>query len=92
MYKIWLMTSANVAKNFKDINNINCPTCGRKTLDYLYIGDKKTKIGYLQVWCHHCSNGIHISRVKIPEGAKMLPFDTAKDLNEIVPRYNHITP
>lgn len=92
MYKIWLMTSANIAKNIKDVSNVNCPTCGRKTLDYLYIGDKKTKTGYLQVWCHHCLNGISIDRVRIPEGAKMLPFDTQEDLDEVVPRYNRITP
>ena len=92
MYKIWLVTAANVSKNFKDIQEINCPTCARKTLDYLYIGDKKTRIGYLQVWCHHCLNGIHVSRVKIPEGAKMLSYDTEEDINEKIPRYNQITP
>lgn len=90
MYKLWLMASANIAKNIKDVDNVHCPTCGRKTLDYLYIGDKKTKIGYLHVWCHHCFNGISVSRVKIPEGAKMLSFNTQKDLDEVVPRYNNV--
>jgi len=88
IFQKWL----KIIKDFKNISDMECPHCNKKSLDYLYIGDEETKIGYLQAWCNNCLNGIHISRVKIPDGAKMLPFDTKENLNEIIPTYQKVTP
>lgn len=88
MFQKWL----EVAKDFKSITEEECPYCNEKSLDYLYIGDEETKIGYLQAWCNNCLNGINISRVQIPDGAKRLPFDTKENLNTIIPAYHNVTP
>lgn len=92
MFKKWLMTAGNISKSLNEIGNFECPNCGKKCLDYIYIGNKKTRIGYLQVWCNECLNGINISRTLIPQSAKMLSFDTTEDLNKIIPSYHKITP
>lgn len=39
---------------------LKCPNCEKKGIDYLYIGDEKTKIGYLHIWCNGCKKGIYI--------------------------------
>lgn len=92
MFQKWLITASNISKNLNGINDSECPHCGKKCLDYLYIGDEETRTGYLQVWCDECYNGIYISRTSIPQGAKMLSFDTEEDLNKIIPSYHKVTP
>ncbi len=59
---------------------IKCPNCKKKSIDYLYIGDRKTKIGYLQIWCNECKKGIYVSRVKIPPNMKFVSFEESKDI------------
>lgn len=59
---------------------IKCPNCEKKGIDYLYIGDKETKIGYLQIWCNECKKGIYISRVKIPKNVRVVTFEESKKM------------
>lgn len=92
IFQKWLITARNISKSLDSLSVFECPHCGKKCLDYIYIGDEKTRTGYLQVWCNDCLNGIYISRVTIPQGAKMLTFDTTEDLNKIIPLYHKVTP
>lgn len=53
--------------NFDTANQMKCPSCGEcGRIDYLYIGDRDTRIGYFQLWCNKCLKGIHISRAIAP--------------------------
>lgn len=93
MYKTWLIEVASkISCKECEATEIPCPHCHEKSIDYLYIGDEKTRIGYLQVWCNNCLNGIYISRVGIPEGVKMISFQENVDLDNIIPRYHKLTP
>ena len=47
----WERTILEIVKDFDNINQIKCPSCGKCGMDYIYIGDGDTRIGYLQVWC-----------------------------------------
>lgn len=92
-YNKWLIeVAAKISSKECKANQIICPQCNEKCIDYLYIGDEKTRIGYLQVWCNNCLNGIYISRVVVPDGLKMISFEDDIDLNSIIPYYHKLTP
>ena len=82
--------------NLNELNKFDfliCPYCGKKGVDYLYIGSKIDRIGYLQSWCNFCYHGIYMSRARIPEGAKMIEMkDKTIDINSLIPEYIEITP
>ncbi len=47
---------------FDTANQMKCPSYGEcGGIDYLYIGDRDTRIGYFQLWCNKCLKGVHIS-------------------------------
>lgn len=70
------------------VEKLKCPNCEIKNIDYLYIGDEKTKIGYLHIWCNGCKKGIYISRVKIPEYLKFVSFEESKNME--LPSYDFL--
>lgn len=78
----------NNIENIKQINQIKCPNCGKNGIDYIYIGDEKTRLGYFQVWCNECLKGIYISRVLAPQNAKFITFDD--NLHGIVPNFEFV--
>lgn len=88
MRKEWTNIIHQVANDFDGIYQINCPNCGKNGIKYLYIGDKKTRIGYLQIWCSECLKGIYISRAVAPPNAKFVTFDD--DLKNLVPKYEFV--
>ncbi|MFJ4616599.1 hypothetical protein [Streptomyces sp. NPDC088812] len=46
----------------------SCPHCGENRLEYRYVVDPESRIGYVLLWCGACLHGISVSRVKAPEG------------------------
>lgn len=88
MRKEWIDIIPQIANDFDSIHQIKCPNCGKNGLEYIYIGDKKTKIGYLQIWCNKCLKGIYVSRAVAPPNARFVTYDD--DLKNIVPKYELI--
>ena len=88
MYKNWLKLVSNISENE---NNV-CPNCGSRKIDYQYIGDLATKVGYLDVWCNNCTYGIHVSRVRIPEGVNILSFDDNEGISKRIPNFKQVIP
>ncbi|MBI4852013.1 MAG: hypothetical protein HY819_09475 [Acidobacteria bacterium] len=76
---MWLNIAAKIAENHISLS-IMCPSCDKATIDFQYVGNPESKIGYLDVWCKGCLQGIHISRVKIPDNISFLPFDTPEEV------------
>ena len=74
MFHDWLKLLANLSANNYCTKDFICPECGKKSIDYRYVGDVSTRIGYLPIWCKNCSKGIQISRVEIPQEVKMIEF------------------
>lgn len=85
MRKEWMKIVPQIIDNLSNIKQVQCPRCGKYGIEYLYVGDEKTRVGYLQVWCNECLKGIHISRAIAPVNARFASFDD--DLSGIVPVY-----
>jgi hypothetical protein len=75
------------------IGGERCPSCGARDLRIAFTGDEGPRIGYASFWCQNCFNGIFTSRLHIPAGVQMVPFDlSAEDREKIIPRFNIIPP
>uniref|UniRef100_A0A4Y8Q5H5 Uncharacterized protein n=2 Tax=Paenibacillus athensensis TaxID=1967502 RepID=A0A4Y8Q5H5_9BACL len=58
-----------------DSNHIHrCPECESEKIDFQYVGEPGSRIGFLSIWYENCLNGIHISRARVPESAKLFVF------------------
>lgn len=88
MKKEWIAIVSQITDDFNKINQIECPHCGKCGIDYIYIGDGDTRVGFLQIWCYKCLKGIHVSRVVAPQSAKFVTFDT--ELKGIVPQFEFV--
>lgn len=58
----------------------------------IYIGSLITHIGYLPIWCSRCNKGIQISRVEIPNQAKMIDIDDLEKIKSTIPNFKQIAP
>ncbi|MDE7285320.1 MAG: hypothetical protein K2N55_00545 [Lachnospiraceae bacterium] len=85
MREKWMKILPKITENLCDLQLIECPYCGEHEIDYLYVGDEKTRIGYMQVWCNKCLRGIYISRAIAPNNARFVSF--GEDISKIVPKY-----
>jgi hypothetical protein len=78
----------NAARKAVEGENPECPRCNARRLDFQYVGDLESRLGYLDVWCCNCKRGTHISRVEVPEGVDMLPMGSSADvLRRRIPAY-----
>ena len=66
-------------------DSLICPSCTSQDMGYIYIGNTDSRIGYSVVWCNHCLQAIHNSRLVIPENVKMYSFDDIQEINDIIP-------
>lgn len=91
MRKKWLKIVPQIIDNIDNVhelNQIKCPNCSKHGIDYMYIGDEKTRIGFFQVWCNKCLKGIHISRALAPTNGKFITFDD--NSQGIVPNFEFV--
>ncbi len=80
MYNKWVRLVIDIDEK----NELICPECRVNNVEYQYVGDKESRVGYLVIWCNACNNGIRISRVKAPIGENMLSFtDDVSILNRV---------
>lgn len=93
LFNDWLNLVKDIFNELPKKPALICPKCGYASVDYQYVGDLETKIGYLDVWCNDCLNGIHISRTKIPETANALSFDSSpEEIRKRIPSFVQIFP
>ncbi len=94
MFKNWLDLIGVIQDSKGDTELAKCPSCDCVgSIDFQYVGSKETRIGYIDVWCTSCDHGIHMSRVKVPDGFEMLPFgcDDAT-LAARIPNFTRVEP
>lgn len=84
----WTRIISQITGDFDNINRIKCPNCRECAIDYIYIGDGNTRIGFLQIWCNKCLQGIYVSRAVAPPNAKFVTFDN--NLKGIVPKVEFV--
>lgn len=90
MFHDWLKLLANLSANNYCTKDFICPECGKRSIDYRYVGDVSTRIGYLPIWCKNCNKGIQISRVEIPQEVKMIEFGDLDSIENTIPNFKHV--
>lgn len=90
MFKDWLMLLKKLSENHYSTEDFICPECGQKSVEYTYVGDLTTRIGYLPIWCKHCNKGIQISRVKIPEEVNMIDFNDLDSIKRKISNFKQV--
>lgn len=88
MREKWMKIVSQMVGDLDNAHQIECPNCKKEAIDYLYIGDEKTRVGYVQIWCNACLKGVYISRAIAPINAKFKTFE--EDIKDIVPQYEFI--
>lgn len=92
MFNDWLKLLKELSKNNYSTNGFICPECGHKSIEYIYVGNPTTHIGYLPIWCKNCNRGIQISRVEIPKGANMIEFGDLEGIKNTIPNFKQVVP
>ncbi|WPC42726.1 hypothetical protein [Clostridium sp. JS66] len=93
MFNEWLKLVKAIADKSPNTDNLTCPKCGDRGIDFQYVGDETTRVGYLDIWCKSCLHGIHISRTKVPASANLISFDEpAEVVSSRIPNFIQITP
>ncbi|WP_321387673.1 hypothetical protein [uncultured Enterococcus sp.] len=98
IFQCWVQTAAFIPDYIDNLSALNCPSCGCSTLDYLYGGDRETRVGYGLFWCTTCKRGVHISRLYIPAVVsenKVIYFDDphgSEKQAQLVPEFKRMTP
>lgn len=84
----WIKMMPHLLDNLQNATKIECPNCHKYGINYIYIGDEETRVGYLQVWCNECLKGIYISRAIAPSNARFAAFDD--DIKGVIPQYEFV--
>jgi hypothetical protein len=85
----WLKLSADISSNPHTNIVHHCPECQSDAIDFQYVGDAASRVGFLAIWCTNCLNGIHVSRVKAPESATLLAFDDVA-IKDRIPAFKQV--
>ncbi|MDP9700367.1 hypothetical protein J2T16_003272 [Paenibacillus intestini] len=91
-FKDWIRVNTEIIDNYNNISNIKCPNCKMAEINYQYVGDTSSRVGFLDLWCNACLQGIHISRTKVPEHISMISFDDVNEYKRVVPKFTVIEP
>jgi hypothetical protein len=87
----WLDAAKAIASGIDDSALPLCPACAQRAVDYLYVGDPATRIGFLVIWCHACLRGVHISRTRTPANVHFMTFEDAKTaIAQRVPTFTEV--
>lgn len=80
MFQNWINLYKQMQEPTFKKGELVCPECGSHSVDFQYVGDEVERIGYLDIWCSTCKNGVHFSRVSIPEGVDFISFDEPDEI------------
>lgn len=93
IFNKWISLTTDIYNDLPNMPPLACPNCHKLGVDFQFIGNLQTKIGFMVVWCPFCLHGIHLSRVRIPEKAPALPFDTsAEEISKLIPNFTDVKP
>jgi hypothetical protein len=92
MFPDWLRLKART-NSLSSGEVLKCPECQNDTVDFQYVGDSTTRMGYLAMWCRSCKKGVHLSRVSIPKGVALIALDAPQEvIRGRIPDFEQITP
>ncbi len=90
----WLYLVGEIQDANGDVSHIACPSCSATgSIDFQYVGNPETRIGYVAIWCTKCNQGFQSSRAEAPIGFDLLPFGTsAEEIRKRIPSFEHVEP
>ncbi|MBE8999343.1 hypothetical protein IQ274_14210 [Nostoc sp. LEGE 12447] len=89
----WMYLVSDINNFLPNSTALACPNCYQLGVDFQYVGDLQTKIGYMVIWCPFCLQGIHISRVSIPDQAQALSFNLSPEkILKRIPNFTLVKP
>lgn len=92
-FRKWLDLFVRLHDQLPDASGLACPHCGAESVDYQYVGDLGSRIGFLDIWCGKCLTGIHLSRVEAPQTVELLSFGCPSDVLSVrIPEFRQISP
>ena len=92
-FQEWISITTDIYNNLPNVPVLACPNCHKLGIDFQFIGDLQTKIGYMAIWCPFCLQGIHLSRVHIPDKTQALTFNTSsEEISKRIPNFTHVKP
>jgi hypothetical protein len=74
VWESWFQAFKRVHAAWPEQAEVPCPR-GDGFVRVAYVGDPVDRIGTAYAWCDDCDEGIYLTRVGIPEGAPLLPYD-----------------
>jgi len=91
VHEKWLKVCVQIRDELPERSLKTCPVCGEIAVDFQYVGNEASRIGFMCAWCNCCKNGIHISRLIIPKNATFMPFNTPnEELEKRIPKFKPI--
>ncbi|MEU6234450.1 hypothetical protein [Kitasatospora sp. NPDC047058] len=80
-WETWLSCYQQAVSSRPDRIEEECPNCGSRSLELVFIGPLGLGAGAANFWCGTCLTGIVISRCPVPEGARFIPSDQPRNGN-----------
>lgn len=65
----WMDVYALAYDAIPDRPTMACPNCGHHEVNLVFTAKIDGHTGWASLWCGHCLEGTHLSRVPIPAGA-----------------------
>lgn len=93
IFSQWLSIATEINHSLPDVPVLYCPNCHQQQVDFQFVGDLQTRIGYMAIWCPFCLYGIHLSRVRIPDEIQAIDFDIPiEEISKRIPNFTHVKP
>ncbi|MEU2666818.1 hypothetical protein [Micromonospora sp. NPDC007220] len=91
-FEQWLDAYEIVYRALPAASDQPCPNCRRQALRLVFTGPPGSGYGYASFWCDACLEGIHLSRVPVPEGvvARSLA-DAPETRRPTIPNYRVVS-
>lgn len=93
LFREWISITTIIYNTLPNVPVLTCPNCHELGVDFQFIGDLQTRIGFMVMWCPFCLHGIHLSRVCIPQKAQALDDDTSvEEISKSIPNFIPVKP
>lgn len=84
----WVSVFAAIVRPPADPRRAACPNCGRFSVRFAYVADRRSRIGLCALWCDYCGHGHTLSRVRVPDGTDFIPLDAPEEvLRNAIPAF-----
>jgi hypothetical protein len=91
-WAVWMDVFADITDDFDALPTMSCPRCGARTLRTQFSGAPEIRAASGYLWCDTCLFGIAVSRMGVPDGVEIIPFDRPRDERPPMPDYTLVWP